>query len=97
MHKDTKIWVGVTLLIIVAFNYLTIGIPLYSKEASLQSKIKIFSKNSEDGYIIDILKKEILALNSKITLLNRIAISVVIIVISWIIFSLVFHRERKGG
>jgi len=95
MRKNTRIWIGITLLVIVIFNYLAIGVPLYNRVNSLQSKIKVFSKNSEDSYIIDILKKEIVILNSKITLLNRIAISVTIIIISWIIFSLVFFRESR--
>lgn len=107
MSRETRLWIGITLLVIVVFNYLSIGIPLYKKTSSLQSKIKVMmikqvksgqlTQDTEDNYIIDILKKESSALNKKITLLNCTAVSIVIIIISWLIFSLVMRRKKEAG
>lgn len=105
MSRESRLWISVTLLVIVIFNYLSIGIPLYKKTSSLEAKIKIMMiqqvksgqlmKDTEDNYIIDILKKESLALDKKIMILNCTAVSIVIIIISWLIFGLVTHRKKE--
>jgi hypothetical protein len=105
MSKKTRIWIGTTLLVIIAFNYIAIGLPLYRKIASLENKIKVIMikqvkseqvfKDSEDNYIIDILKRETINLDRKIIILNCVAVSVVIIVMSWIVFGLIICREDR--
>jgi hypothetical protein len=107
VSRESRLWISITLLVIVIFNYLSVGIPLYKKTSSLQSKIKIMmikqiksgqlTQNTADDYIIDILKKESLALNKKITLLNCAAVSIVIIITSWLIFGLFIRRKREGS
>ena len=107
MSRESRLWIGITLLVIVSFNYLSVGIPLYKKTSSLQSKIKIMmikqvksgqlTQNTEDDYIIDILKKESSVVNKKITVLNCAAISIVIIIMSWLIFGLVIRRKKEGA
>lgn len=95
MSKDTRIWIGATLLAIVLFNYLSIGIPLYNRINSLDNKIKIFSKHSEDTYVVDVLKREIITIDKKIVILNCVAASVAIIIVSWIIFGLIVRRPDR--
>lgn len=43
MTKNTRVWVGMTLLIVLAFNYGIFGIPLYRKEASLNDKATVMA------------------------------------------------------
>ena len=95
MSRRARIWIGVTLLAIILFNYLVIGIPLYKRMSSLDSKVKIFTKYSEDTYVIDVLKREMITINKKIVVLNCVAASLAIIVTSWIIFGLAVSREER--
>lgn len=105
MNKRSRVWIGVTLLSIIIFNYAVIGIPLYKKMASLESKIKIMMikqvkageilKDSEDNYIIDVLKRETIAVDRKLVILNCVAVSVVIVIMSWIVFGMISGREER--
>ena len=95
MSRKASIWIGVTLLTIIIFNYLAIGIPLYKRMNSLDNKVRIFTKHSEDTYVIDVLKREMVTIDKKIVMLNCVAVSVVIIIMSWMIFGLVVHRPDR--
>ena len=105
MSRKARVWIGATLLAVIIFNYVAIGLPLYKRITSLESKIKILMirqvksgevfKNSEDGYIIDVLKRETINLDRKIVILNCVAVSVSIIIISWMVFGLIVHREDR--
>ena len=98
MSWKARVWIGVTLLVIILFNYLAIGMPLYKRMDSLDNKIRMFTKHSEDTYIIDVLKREMVTIDKKIVILNCVAVSVAIIIVSWIIFGLAVRsagRERK--
>lgn len=105
MSRKARLWIGATLLFIVIFNYIAIGVPLYRNMASLESKIRVMMikqvksgevlKNSEDNYIIDVLKKETISLDRKIVILNCVAVSVVIVIISWIAFGLIVYRPDR--
>ena len=95
MSRKARVWIGVTLLAIILFNYLAIGVPLYRRMGSLGNKIRIFTKSSEDAYIIGVLKKETISIDKKIVILNCAAASLAIIVVSWLIFALAVHREDR--
>jgi hypothetical protein len=105
MTRKARLWAGATLLIIMAINYAAIGVPLYRMMASLESRINIMVirqvksgevlKNSEDNYIIDVLKREAINLHKKIVILNCVAVSVTVIVISWMAFGFFISREDK--
>ena len=95
MSRKARVWIGVTLLAIILFNYLAIGIPLYKRMNSLDNKVRIFTRHSEDTYVIDVLKREMVTIDKKIVILNCVAVSAVIIIVSWIIFGLAVHREDR--
>ena len=95
MSRKARIWIGVTLLTIILFNYLAIGMPLYKRMGSLDRKVRIFTKHSEDTYIVDVLKREMITIDKKIVILNCVAASTAIIIISWIVFGLAVHREDR--
>ena len=110
MSRKARIWIGVTLLAIIIFNYVAIGLPLYRKITSLENKIKVMVikqvksgevfKDSEDSYIIDVLKRETITLNRRLVILNCVAVSIVIVIISWTVFGLIVYRKdipRSGG
>ncbi len=95
MSRKARVWIGATLLAVILFNYIAIGVPLYKRNVSLDKKIRIFAKSSEDAYIIDVLKKEVVSIDKKIVILNCVAASVAIIVMSWLIFGLAIRREDR--
>jgi hypothetical protein len=104
MTGKARAWTGVTLLMVVAFNYMLIGVPLISKAASIekrskeivtgQAKSRNVFKKAEDGYIIDVLKKEKASIDRNVLILNCAAASLAFLVISWTLFGLLFHRRR---
>lgn len=104
MTKNNRIWIGVTLLIVLAFNYGIFSFPLYSKAASLNDKATIMLmdkvksgkvlKGSEDEYILDIFRREKAALDRKLLILNSLAISLAIIIGSWIAFGFFSRRNQ---
>ena len=95
MIRKARAWIGITLLMIILFNYLAIGMPLYKRMNSLDNKVRIFTKHSEDTYVIEVLKREMITIDKKLVILNCVAVSVAIIIVSWIIFGLAVHREER--
>lgn len=95
MSRKARVWIGVTILVIILFNYLSIGIPLYQRMNSLDGKVKAFTKHSEDTYIVDVLKREMVTIGKKLVMLNCVAASIAIVVVSWIIFGLAIRRPDR--
>ena len=105
MTKKARLWIGVTIMALLLFNYASFMIPLSKRSSSLEDRlnaimVKQFNsgkllKNSEDDYIIGILKKERTAVSGKIDTLNLAAASLGIIIASWTMFGLI--GRKKGG
>lgn len=95
MSRKARVWIGATLLTIILFNYLSIGVPLYKRMGSLDKKVKIFTKHSEDTYVVDVLKREMITIDKKIVILNCVAVSTAIIIMSWMIFGLIVNRPDR--
>lgn len=103
MTPKARVWTGATLLVVVAFNYMLIGVPLISKSASIekrsreitagQAKSKNLFKKAEDGYIIDVLKREKASIDRGVLILNCAAATLAFLVISWTVFGILFHRR----
>ena len=55
---------------------------------------KLFKGALGDEYILEVLKKEKVSIDRKILVLNCAAASLSILVASWVIFGLIFHRKR---
>lgn len=104
MSRNARLWIGVTLLIIIAFNYAAIGIPLLKKSASIQEKSKAILikqvksgevlKNSEDEYILNIFRREKVSIDHQMIILNTAAISLLIMIVSWTVFGLIAPKKR---
>jgi len=105
MTKKARLWIGLTILALLLFNYAAFMIPLSKRSSSLEERlnaimVKQFNsgkilKNSEDDYVISILKKERSKVSGKIDTLNLTAASLGIIIASWTMFGLIGHK--KGG
>ena len=104
MTRNGRIWAGITLLVVMAFNYGLIGLPLYRKAANLNDKAtsmlvkKVKSGNvlrtsAEEDYILEIFRREKASIDKKLFILNAVALTLVILVGSWTVFGFV-HKKR---
>jgi hypothetical protein len=104
MINKARMWVGITLLIVIGFNYSLIGFPLYKKAASIQDAAKTMLikqaksndvlKGSREEYILDIFRKEKHGVDQGIMVLNCVSVSALLIVASWTVFGLLFKRKQ---
>ena len=96
MTRKARLWTGVTILLIIMLNYALIGIPLAKRSLSLRDKAKsiIMSKSADDEFVLELFRKERSAIENKLTVLNAVSVSFVVIVISWTVFGVVFHRKK---
>lgn len=103
MDARKRLWIGVTLLIAVTFNYALIGVPLLSRSYSINQKARsIMAKqekpagmfnNNDDEYLLEVFRKERSAIERKMTILNAVAASLTIFISSWMLFGLIFRRK----
>jgi len=104
MSRKTRLWIGVTLFIMILFNYAMIGIPLIKKSKTLKEKAgsilirQVKTGNvlggSDEDYVLEIFRKEKISVDRKLVQLNCIAASLAILSGSWIIFGLIAHRKK---
>ena len=105
MTRKARLWTGATLILILAFNYGIIGMPLIRKAISLNDKAttmmmtKIKAGNalrtsSEEDYILDIFRREKESITRKLVVLNAIALTFVILIGSWTLFGLVINKKK---
>lgn len=103
MTHRSRLWIGSTLLIILAFNYAMLVLPLIKRSASIEEKSKAILinqvktgkvlKDTEDDYILEIFKREKSSLDKKVTVLNIASVTILIIIASWTVFGLIFHKR----
>ena len=105
MSRRGRVWIGITLVALVALNYAIIGIPLFKKAVSLETRYKTavaqqlkgtrnFFTNTDDEYLIDIFRRERAVIARNTTLLNTISLSALIVVASWTAFGLVLRKGK---
>ncbi|MDO8525061.1 MAG: hypothetical protein Q7S07_01050 [Candidatus Omnitrophota bacterium] len=105
MTRKGRLWIGGTLILILAFNYGLIGMPLIRKAASLNDKAtKILMgkikaghalrSSAEEDYILDIFRREKESVTRKLIVVNAIALTFVIIIGSWTLFGLVALKKK---
>lgn len=103
MTGKARTWTGVTLLIVLAFNYAVVGVPLYRKSMSIKEKYRATLikqaksaepfRSAEDDYMLEIFRKEKSSIDRKFLILNCVAISLLIVIGSWTVFGLFVHRK----
>ena len=103
MSRNARLWTGLTLLIILVFNYGIIGLPLYRKAISIHDKStamlikQIKSPNplrtADEEYIFDIFRREKAAIDTKLVILNAVGITLLIIIESWTAFGLIIKKR----
>lgn len=103
-HK-ARVWMGLTILAVIVFNYILIGFPLFSLSRSIESKYaaafvqqaksgKPFTK-SDESYLMDMLRREKALVDKKLLILNCVGASLMIAAASWMVFGLMVRQDRK--
>ena len=102
MSRKARIWIGTTLLAIIAINYAIIAYPLYHKVLYINdntkaliikdAKAKGIFKGNENEFLLDLFRKERSNINRKIVVLNCVSASFLLIVISWTLFGLIVRK-----
>ncbi len=104
MTRRARLWIGATLILILAFNYGLIGMPLIRKAMSLNdksttvlmSRIKAghsLRSSSEEEYILDIFRRERESVIRSLVVVNAVALTFVIVIISWTLFGLILTKK----
>ena len=93
MSKNARLWIGVTLFLVLSINYFMLGFPLLNRNAAVQEKYREIlikqakstdmSKNTADEYLMDALREEKGVITKKLVLLNCVAASLSVIIVSW--------------
>ncbi len=105
MTRKARLWIGATLVLILAFNYGLIGMPLIHKAMSLNDKATIVLMNkiksghalrtsSEEEYILDIFKRERESVVRKLIVVNAVSLTILIVIGSWTLFGFVAGKQR---
>ncbi len=103
MIRKARLWTGVTLLVVLIFNYAVIGIPLYRKSVSIRTKYRELLlrqakynapfRSPEGEYMLEVFHKEKKSLDQKTLILNCAGASLLILIASWTVFGL-FTNKR---
>lgn len=97
MTRKARLWIGATLLLVLAINYAIIGMPLVKRKAYLEKKCGeiLVINDADDQYVLDIFRREEAAVEKKIKLVNCIGLSLAAIIASWTIFGLIIGRRKQ--
>ena len=107
MTKKARVWTGATLILILAFNYGLVGMPLIRKAMSLNDKTTTMlmgkvkaghslRTSSEEEYILDIFRREKASVAWQLVIVNAISLTIVVAIISWMLFGLVVSNKKRG-
>ena len=105
MSRKARLWTGATLILILAFNYGLIGMPLIRKAVSindktttmLMDKVKAghaLRTSSEEEYILDIFRREKASLAWQLVWVNAVSLTILIAIASWTLFGLAVPRKK---
>lgn len=105
MTRRARLWIGATLVVILAFNYGIIGLPLIRKAMSLHDKTTValmqqiksghaLRTSSEEEYLLDIFRREKESITRQLVVVNAISLTLVILIASWTLFGLVGSKKK---
>lgn len=104
MSRKSRLWIGLTLFIVLVFNYAMIGVPLIKKSVTIQKRSRdiiirhvksgdILSGSDED-YVLELFRREKSLIDRNLLVLNSITISLVILIASWTVFGIIMGNRK---
>lgn len=103
MSKKARLWLGITLLLALAANYIIIGAPMIRRSEALKVETRaILLKYAKSGsaftdmdndYLMQIFRKEQENLKRQILVLNCASATLGLLIISWTAFG-ALHSKR---
>jgi len=104
MSRKGRLWIGLTLFVVLVFNYAMIGVPLIKKSATIQARSRDIIirhvksgdvlNGSDEDYVLELFRREKSAIDRKLLVLNSVTISIAILVASWTIFGLILRKKK---
>ena len=105
MTRKARLWIGATLVLILAFNYGLFGMPLIRKAMSLNDKTTTMlmgrvkaghslRTSAEEEYLLDIFRREKASIAWKLVMVNAASLTILIIIGSWTLFGLVMPKKK---
>jgi hypothetical protein len=105
MSNRARLWLGVTLLLALAANYIMIGAPMIRRSEALNIESRaILIKyaragtsitGAENDYLLQIFRKEQAVLGRQILILNCASATIGLLIASWTAFGLLRRREGR--
>jgi hypothetical protein len=105
ISRNTRLWLGLTFILVLGVNYALIGFPLYSKADSISEAAKtIYARQlksgqvlngSRDEYLLEVFRREKQSVDRALLLLNCISASGMVIVLGWTALGLVFRGKDE--
>lgn len=103
MSKKARMWLGITLLLALAVNYIIIGAPIIRRNEALKIESRAillkYAKSGstftdmENDYLLQIFRKEQANLGRQILILNCASATLGLLIISWTVFG-VLHSKK---
>lgn len=107
MIRNSRVWIGLTLLLVILLNYAIIGIPLIRMSETIktetrsilikQAKAGQVFENSADDYLLGIFRKEKASVDRKMLILNSVSATIALLVMSWTVFGMIGPRGKGPG
>jgi hypothetical protein len=103
MTPKARMWLGITLLLALAVNYIIIGAPMIRRAEALKvearaiilkyAKSQATFTDMENDYLLQIFRKEQTNIGRQILVLNCASATLGLLIISWTVFG-VLHSKK---
>ena len=103
MSRKAKMWLGLTLLLALALNYIIIGAPMIRRSEALKIEARAilikYAKSgstfsdTENDYLLQIFRKEQANLGRQILFLNCASATLGLLIISWTAFGVLNSKK----
>ncbi len=103
MSPKARMWLGVTLLLALAANYIIIGAPMIRRAEALKVEARAilvkYAKSPatftdmENDYLLQVFRKEQANIGRQILILNCASATLGLCIISWTVFG-ILHSKR---
>lgn len=103
MSKKARLWLGITLLLALALNYIIVGAPMIRRAEALKvesraillkyAKSQATFTDMENDYLLQIFRKEQASIDRQVLILNCASATAGLLIISWTAFG-VLHSKK---
>jgi hypothetical protein len=103
MSPKAKMWLGITLLLALAVNYIIIGSPMIRRSEALKVETRAillkYAKSTqtftdmENDYLMQVFRKEQANIGRQVLILNCASATLGLLIISWTVFGILHSKK----